>query len=121
MSVGDKLRGMLSTIKNKGEYYALRKLAHSKRKKLVEKNGRCYVNNKIIKEIKEYSKEEFGSTAFWPYLALYTEIREEFVHGWIPEDYYRMQLINKYNPQSASLIIGFKSIDNISSVQLIKV
>lgn len=112
MSTGDKLRVVLSVVEKRGEYFALRKLAHRKRKKLVEKKGYEFVDSKKIKEIKSYSKETFGSVGFWPYLALYTEIREEFIHGWIPEDYYRINLLYKYNPEDASLISGYKTFDS---------
>jgi len=113
MNIEDKVREVLRYVETRGHYFALRKLAHSKRKKLVEKKGYEFVNNKIKKITKEYSREKFGSASFWPYIALYTEIREEFIPGWIPEDYYRMHLLKKYNPESASLISGYKSFDKI--------
>jgi len=112
MTVGDKLRDYLKRVEKSGEYFAMRKLAHKKRNQLVEKKGNKYVDSKKIKEIKRYSKENFGSAGFWPYLALYTEIREEFIPGWVPEDYYRINLLYKYNPDSASLISGYKSFDS---------
>ena len=112
MGTAYKLREIFRAFETRGHYYALRKRAHRDRKRLVEKKGRSYVNNKIIKNIKEYSNSKFGSTSFWPFLALYTEIREKFIPGWIPEDYYRINLLKKYNPDSAGLISGYKSFDN---------
>jgi hypothetical protein len=112
MIISDKLRGYLERVEKRGHYLALRKIAHKKRKKLVAIKGSRYVDSKKIKEIKRYAKKTFGSAAFWPYLALYTEIREGFIPGWIPEDYYRINLLYKYNPESASLISGYKSFDD---------
>jgi hypothetical protein len=113
MSIGDQLRGALRKIESKGEYFAMRKLAHNKRENLVLKKEFRFVDKTIIKKIKKYSINEFGSSSFWPYLALYSEIREEFIPGWIPEDYFKMHLMKKYNPDSASLISGYKSFDSI--------
>lgn len=107
-----KAKNIIGLLEKKVHYYALRKIAHRKRKKLVEKKKRAYVDKKLITEIKSYSKKIFGSSSFWPYLALYSEIREEFIHGWIPEDYYRINILKKYNPESASLISKYKSFDS---------
>ena len=68
------------------------------RKRFVEKTGKSVLNRKIRRNIKAYAKRRFGSTAYWPYLALYTEIRGKFKEGWIPFDYLVYVLEPKWNP-----------------------
>jgi hypothetical protein len=65
--------------------------------------GRKVLNRKIKRDIKEYARRRFGRRSYWPYLALYTEIRGEFIEGWIPYDYYRFTLVPKLNPEPAAL------------------
>jgi len=61
--------------------------------------------------IKSYAKGNFGSSSFWPWLALYTEVRGEFKNGWLPNDYYMAFLLKKYNPESIR-ISAHKTFDN---------
>ena len=57
----------------------LRHLAHKDRKRVIKRKGKSVVNREVKKAIKEYARERFGSKAYWPYLAYYTEMRGEFV------------------------------------------
>ncbi len=57
----------------------LRHLAHKDRKRVIKRKGKSVVNREVKKTIKEYARERFGSKAYWPYLAYYTEMRGEFV------------------------------------------
>lgn len=75
-----------------------RREAHKARKKFVSKTGKSVLNKQIKRSIKEYARERFGSAAYWPYLALYTEARGEFIKGWIPFDYFLYILEPKLNP-----------------------
>ena len=75
-----------------------RREAHKARKKFVAKAGKSVMNRQIKRSIKEYARERFGSAAYWPYLALYTEARGEFIKGWLPFDYFLYILEPKLNP-----------------------
>jgi hypothetical protein len=77
---------------------ALRSEAHKIRKVIVKRKGKTIVNSQVKKSIKEYARQRFGKAAYWPYLALYTEIRGEFIKGWLPYDYYHLVLLPKTNP-----------------------
>ena len=65
---------------------------------------------KTKREIKSYAKKRFGSSSFWPWLAVYTELRGEFKRGWVPDDYYLAVLLEKYNPEKAR-ISEYKTFD----------
>ncbi|HLR36756.1 MAG TPA: sugar-transfer associated ATP-grasp domain-containing protein [Chitinophagaceae bacterium] len=98
---------------NDWRYYAnSRKEAHRVRKNYVEKKGSSVLNRKLLNQIKEYSGDTFGSPAYWPWLACYTEIREDFKEGWVPNDYYKFELIEKLNPRPISMISTIKSFDH---------
>jgi len=101
----------LQYLENKAHYYILRKHALKKRDLLVQKKGYSVTGKTEIKRIKEYASATFGSSSFWPWLAFYAEIRGEFIPGWIPEDYYRVHLLKKYNRDSVSSISGYKSLN----------
>lgn len=100
-------------VEDKLHLMALRKIAKKMHQKLIEFKRGSILKSKDYKLIKEYSKEEFGSSSYWPWLALYTEARGEFLSGWIPEDYYRVKLLKKYNPDFSSGISSYKSFDNV--------
>jgi hypothetical protein len=85
--------------------------AHRLRQEVIKRKGRKVINNKLKKTIKQYSKERFGKSAYWPYLALYTEIRGEFIYGWIPFDYYRFILLPKINPKKYGYLSDHKTFD----------
>lgn len=88
----------------------IRNEAHRHRRKIIKLNGRKVVSRKVKKTIKEYSKRRFGKKSYWPYLAYYSEIRGEFVEGWIPYDYFRFKFIPRMNPLPAGEM-DFKSFD----------
>lgn len=85
------------------------KKAHDIRKKVIEETGREVVTKKVKKEIKEYSNEIFGTPSLWPWLALYTEIKGEFLHGWLPNDYFQITLLDDWNPKGYSEVSDMKS------------
>jgi len=90
----------------------LRHLAHKDRKRVIKRKGKSVVNREVKKAIKEYARERFGSKAYWPYLAYYTEMRGEFVKGWIPDDYFTTVVEIKLNPRIYSNISGVKTYDH---------
>jgi len=81
------------------------------KKEVVRKKGISIVNRKTKKIIKVYAKRRFGSDSYWPYLALYTEIRGQFIEGWIPYDYYRYVLLPSFNPEDYSKLSFIKTFD----------
>lgn len=83
------------------------------KKQVVKMNGKTIVNRPIKKCIKEYAKQRFGSSAYWPYLALYSEIRGQFIKGWIPYDYYRYKMLPKMNSLLYSNVCNIKTLDHI--------
>ncbi len=87
-------------------------LAHKYRKQVIRKNKRKVVNQYVKRIIKEYSKHRFGKKTYWPYLALYTEIRGEFIKGWLPYDYFRYILLPRMNPPEFCYISEQKTFDH---------
>src|SRR5690625_3947039 len=82
------------------------------RKKIISKNGRMVVDQKLKKQIKDYCLYYFGSASYWPWLAVYTELRGEFKQGWIPDDYYRFTLLPKMNPEKFRKFSKAKTINH---------
>ena len=89
----------------------LRNDAHRLRKEVVKRKGKSILNRHIKKSIKEYARQRFGKTAYWPYLAFYSEIRGEFIKGWLPYDYYRFVLLPKLNPKPGTYLSDQKTYD----------
>lgn len=88
-----------------------RRKAHIHRREIVRKNAKAIIDRKIKRVIKEYSRQRFGTSAYWPYLALYTEIRGQFIKGWLPYDYYRYVLLPRINPPECCAISEQKTFD----------
>lgn len=86
-----------------------RSKAHRLRKELIKKNGTSVVTKEIKRIMKNYAQNRFGKSSFWPYLALYTEVRGEYMDGWMPFDYYKFVLLPKINPLPAASITGIKT------------
>jgi len=84
---------------------------HIKRKKHIKRNGRSVVDRNVMRSIKKYARQRFGKKSFWPYLALYSEMRGEFFEGWIPYDYYRFFLQPKINSRPATFLSDIKTFD----------
>jgi len=98
-------------INKRGRLFFSRRKAHSLRKKLIKEKNHQVVDNELKKDLKSYSKETFGNNAYWPWLALYTEIRGEFKPGWLPDDYYTVILLDEYCPEDAR-ISNYKTFDH---------
>jgi hypothetical protein len=82
------------------------------RKKIISINGKSIIDRRLKQKIKRYSKEAFGSSSYWPWLAFYTELRGEFKEGWIPADYYRFDLLPEINPEKFVKFSEAKIIDH---------
>lgn len=81
-------------------------------KMVREQKKRTVVDAKLLKKIKAYAHEYFGSKDYWPWLVLYSEIRGEFMEGWVPSDYYRLRLLKKLNPVHSSFLCFKKTFDH---------
>ena len=80
--------------------------------KIRKAKGRSIVNTRMLKQIKMYAHEQFGSKAYWPWLACYTELRGEFIEGWVPDDYYQLKLLRAINPVNLCYVSFIKSLDH---------
>jgi len=89
-----------------------RRKAYRLRKQVVQTRGETILNRKLKRAIKAYSRKRFGTKAYWPYLAYYTELKGEFVDGWIPYDYYRYMMLPSINPQYSTEISEHKTFDH---------
>lgn len=92
--------------------YVLRRYtakAHGLREKVVSRLGRQIVSVPLEKEIKKYSKATFGSSSYWPWLALYAEIKGVFVPGWVPNDFFQVEILGKWNPKRSAEVSNMKT------------
>lgn len=80
-------------------------------RKIVRLQGKSVVNRKMKRSMKAYAKKRFGSKAFWPGLAMATELRGEYMDGWIPFDFYYYKLEPKLNPPEYATIGDLRTLD----------
>lgn len=112
MYIGKLIRDNYSKFENWRKYSNSRKQAAELKNKVIEKKGGSIVDGKMMKKIKSYANEAFGSSEYYPWLVLYAEVRGEFLEGWIPEDYYCFEMIPEFNPQPISSLSTIKSFDH---------
>ena len=97
------------------EYLSLRmsrENAKRLRRRIIKENNRKIVTKEVLKKIKEYCKDNFGDESYWPWIALYTELRGDFMEGWMPDDYYRFKFLPKMNPEKFMRLSEAKTIDH---------
>ena len=109
---GKVIRRSYSAFERWRNYANSRKQAKSIREQIVRKKGYSVLNKSLKKEIRDYAQKRFGSTEYAPWLETYTELREEFVEGWIPDDYYTFEMIPALNPRSIAHISNLKTFDH---------
>lgn len=102
---------MFSTYTLWRKFHKSRKKADRLRKKLVAEKAYCFVDRNLKKKIKTYCKQTFGSRAYWHWIALYAEIKDEFKEGWIPNDFFVNKMIPKLNPPDVNGISDRKTMD----------
>lgn len=110
--LGNFLRSGYTSFEKWREYSNSRKQANALRNDVVRKKGKSFVDDNLLKTIRAYAKSNFGSSDFAPWLILYTEIREEFIEGWIPNDYYTYKLVPEWNSREIAKISNIKSFDH---------
>ncbi|WP_232199377.1 sugar-transfer associated ATP-grasp domain-containing protein [Thioalkalivibrio thiocyanodenitrificans] len=64
-----------------------------------------------MRSIRNYCRSAFGSASFWPWLAVYTEVRGEFVRGWIPIELLVHRLFPRANPVDIAHVSLYKTLD----------
>jgi hypothetical protein len=111
-NIGTIIRGSYDRFNVWREYANSRRQAHAFRERVTRAKGSITVDRKMIRHIKSYAGEVFGTENYWPWLALYAEMRGEFIEGWIPDDYYTFLLIPSLNPETASQLSLAKSFDH---------
>lgn len=79
---------------------------------ITKEKGAPFVDRKLIKTLKEYSEARYNDPGHWHWLALYSELREEFIEGWLPDDIYTYKLIPKLNPPKIHYLSTMKSFDH---------
>ncbi len=105
------LNRLFETIKMGLILSYVRNQAHIQRRDAVREKGIKALDRKTKRTIKKYARQRFGKASYWPYLALYTEIRGQFIKGWIPADYYRFKLLPKINPKPSVYMDALKTFD----------
>jgi len=107
----DYLKKIGESITGDIRFRISRSQAKATLKKIRTVKASQVVDSSVLSTIKAYSKKQFGSTSYWPWLAVYTEVRGRFIPGWIPQDYYRFVLLKKYNPELAMQVSATKTLD----------
>jgi hypothetical protein len=80
-------------------------------RKIARKKGGSVINRQIKREIKQYCRERFGSTAYWHGVALSTEMRGEYMNGFIPFDYFYYEMEPRLNPKEYASIGDLRTLD----------
>ena len=109
---GETIRKGYNRFEKWRKYANSRKQADLFRKKVTERKGFSVLNSKLNRQIRMYAASRFGDESYWHWLALYTEIRGEFVEGWTPDDYYTFEWLPSLNSQIDSGLSLIKSFDH---------
>lgn len=64
-------------------------------KKIESYKGK--LNPKLQKQADSYAKEVLGNKSFAPWLYVYSILQNEFKEGWIPDIYYKKEVVPKLN------------------------
>ena len=81
------------------------------RKTMIRVNGHTVVDKQVKKKIKAYCKATFGTTAYWPWLAVYSEMRGRYIDGWVPNDFFIYKVLPQINRVETSHISVYKTLD----------
>ena len=111
-----KIREALSSGKNRAiirrNLYESRVRAHRWRANVVRKKGYTVVSKGTLSKIKKYARGRFGSAGYWPWLAAYTEVREDFIEGWIGDDFFSEYINPRLNPLEIRKISKKKTLQS---------
>ena len=81
-------------------------------KELLDSGYRKVPKEYSSTKIEEYALRAFGHKGYATWLELYALIHGQFESGWIPDDFYRTNLINALNPPQYRCISMLKSFDS---------
>lgn len=109
--IGKWIRNGYESFEKWRNYSNSQRRADGYRKRIAESKAYPFVGDKVIKRAKEDSDARFGNQEHWHWLALYAELREEYIEGWLPADVYTYRLIPFLNPRRLSYVSTYKSID----------
>lgn len=100
------------SIRHRRRLYYSRKAAKRNLKLIRSEQGRRVVSQQIFRQIKEYAQAQYGSAGYWPWLAVYTELRGEFLEGWVPDDFFSYSLLPCFNPDGITELSICKTFDH---------
>lgn len=109
---GFLVRKGFSVFVNWRNYSNSRKQAQKFRKAVVRDNGYSCVTSGMIREIKAEMRERYGDAGHWPWIALYAELRGEYIPGWVPDDFYTYVMLPVMNPLPGAGMSTIKSFDH---------
>ncbi|WP_298550693.1 sugar-transfer associated ATP-grasp domain-containing protein [uncultured Algibacter sp.] len=61
------------------------------------------INPKLVKLSNEYAKEVLGSKAYAPWLYVYAALQNKFEEGWIPDNYYNKEVVQRQKGEYGEL------------------
>lgn len=111
-SVSMRVKKAVLMLRHRRRLYYSRKAAKRNLELIRSEQGKRVVSPKILKEIKEYARARYGSADFWPWLAVYTELRGEYVEGWVPDDFFSYSLLPCFNPEGITKLSICKTFDH---------
>ncbi|MBV7268522.1 sugar-transfer associated ATP-grasp domain-containing protein [Winogradskyella luteola] len=78
-------------------------------------------NLKLIKQSNEYAKEALGDKRYAPWIYVYCAMQNRFKEGWIPDDYYKKEVVPRQKGDYGSLAdrnfvapLLFKTVDTLN-------
>jgi hypothetical protein len=110
--IGEWVRSGFDAFELWRNYSNSREQAGGYRQRIVASKAQPFVDGKIIRRAKSEAGDRFGDPGHWHWLALYAELREEYIEGWLPGDYYTFKLIPFLNPRRLAYLSTFKSFDH---------
>lgn len=99
-------------LRHRRRLYYSRKAAKLVLELIRNEQGRRVVSHSLLNQIKKYALARYGSKEYWPWLAVYTELRGEFIEGWVPDDFFSYSLLPCFNPESITKLSICKTLDH---------
>ncbi|WP_147303665.1 sugar-transfer associated ATP-grasp domain-containing protein [Rhodohalobacter sp. SW132] len=109
---GNLIRNGYSAFTRWRNYSNSRKQAKNFRDAVIKENGGSRVTSDMITSMKSEMKERFGDDGHWPWIALYAELRGEYIPGWLPDDHYAFQFLPSINRDPGAVLSTVKTYDH---------
>lgn len=110
--IGEWIRNGYRSFERWRNFSNSRKQARTKRKEIVNRNGGSCVTAKMERAMKKEMKKRFGDEGHWVWIALYTELKREYLEGWVPDDFYTFRILPYMNPHPWERVSTCKSFDH---------